>query len=280
MTAVLLECCFINNPVDMARFNTQQMAQAIAESIREVFPLSGDGGSTGCLPAYPGTSLRVGSRGESVRLMQRCLNLVAARHPSIARLNEDGVFGPLTQASVMTFQRIFGLTADGIVGPITWDRISREAQSGGGGLPAYPGTALRVGSSGESVRRIQRCLNNIAIRHPSIPRLNEDGVFGPLTQASVKTFQRIFGLTADGVVGPITWERIARECSGTTSTSSPVNTSARIDNASMSLSSEFTIQDETPDEDMDEIEQEEQVIQEEPLEAPGLSHLLILDDEL
>jgi len=251
------------------------MAQAIAESIREVFPLSGGGGSTGCLPAYPGTLLRVGSRGESVRLMQRCLNLVAARHPSIARLNEDGVFGPLTQASVMTFQRIFGLTVDGIVGPITWDRISREAQSGGSGLPAYPGTALRVGSSGESVRQIQRCLNNIATRHPSISRLNEDGVFGPLTQASVKTFQRIFGLTVDGVVGPITWDRISRECSGTISTSTP-----RIDSIAMSLSNETTMLDETLDKGLDEIEQEIQMNQEEPLEVIGLSHLLILNDEL
>ncbi len=32
-----------------------------------------------------------------------------------------------------------------------------------------------------------------------------DGYFGPLTQASVKAFQRDHGLTQDGIVGPYTW---------------------------------------------------------------------------
>jgi len=288
MPAVLLECAFINNPIDMSRFNTQQMAMAIAESVRELYPITG--GSTGCLPAYPGTALRLGARGESVRLVQRCLNLVAARQPGISRLSEDGVFGPLTQASIIAFQRIFGLTADGVVGPITWDRISREAQSGISGLPPYPGTALRVGSSGESVRRIQRCLNNVATRHPSIQRLNEDGVFGPLTQASVMAFQRIFGLTADGVVGPITWDRLSRECSGTTSTNT--HTSATISARTFTDISEDTSQIDNPlmavgfgtNDTVLEVEQEE-VQEDELLEAnqdcenPSetcISHLLIL----
>jgi peptidoglycan hydrolase-like protein with peptidoglycan-binding domain len=215
MPAVLVEMAFINNPSDIARFNVNTMAQAIAEGIREAVPLGGGGGGTaGGLPPYPGTLLRVGSVGESVRQVQRCLNRVATRHPSIGTLTEDGIFGPRTLNSVTTFQRIFGLTADGIVGPITWDRLSREcaASSGAGGLPPYPGTPLRVGSTGESVRQVQRCLNRVAARHPSINRLVEDGVFGPRTLESVTTFQRIFGLAADGVVGPITWDRLSREC--------------------------------------------------------------------
>ena len=124
MPAVLLECAFINNPTDMARFDTNRIAQAIAESVREVFPLSG-GGNSG-LPPYPGTLLRSGSRGESVRQIQHCLNRVAQRQPSIGILAEDGIYGPRTQASVMTFQRIFGLNPDGIVGPLTWARLSQE----------------------------------------------------------------------------------------------------------------------------------------------------------
>jgi len=37
--AVLLECAFINNPRDMERFSFSAMAQAIADSVCEIFPL-------------------------------------------------------------------------------------------------------------------------------------------------------------------------------------------------------------------------------------------------
>ncbi|MCL2399103.1 MAG: N-acetylmuramoyl-L-alanine amidase [Defluviitaleaceae bacterium] len=209
MPAVLVEVAFINNPEDMARLDVGRVSLAIAEGIREAFPISSGG-----LPPYPGTALRIGARGESVRQIQRCLNNISARQPSIQRLVEDGNFGPRTLDAITTFQRIFGLIPDGIVGPLTWAAISRECSGGSnvGGLPPYPGVALRIGDRGESVRQVQRCLNNISARQPSIQRLVEDGIFGPRTLDAVTTFQRIFGLVPDGVVGPITWGRLTQEC--------------------------------------------------------------------
>lgn len=121
MPAVLVECAFINNPADMARFDVNNVAMAVAEGIRETFPIGGSG-----LPPYPGILLRIGSRGESVRQVQRCLNNVSARQPSIQWLVEDGVFGPKTLAAVIAFQEIFGLVSDGIIGPITWGRLRQE----------------------------------------------------------------------------------------------------------------------------------------------------------
>ena len=48
---------------------------------------------------------------------------------------------------------------------------------------SYPGTALREGSTGNSVRVIQAQLNRIANDYPSIGKVNVDGVFGATTRA-------------------------------------------------------------------------------------------------
>ena len=126
MPAVLLEVAFLNNPQDMARLDVNTAANAIAEGIRQSFPLSGGGtgGGTdrntsvtasggGIMPLYPGIVLRQNMRGESVRQVQRCLNRVAGREKALGRLAEDGAFGPLTLCAVTTFQRLFDLVPDG-----------------------------------------------------------------------------------------------------------------------------------------------------------------------
>ncbi|MCL2856297.1 MAG: peptidoglycan-binding protein [Oscillospiraceae bacterium] len=77
------------------------------------------------LPPYPGALLRVGSTGESVKLMQSYLNAIRQTYPSIPALEVDGIFGPRTQQAVIEFQRLFGLAADGIIGPLTWEAITR-----------------------------------------------------------------------------------------------------------------------------------------------------------
>ena len=36
----------------------------------------------------------------------------------------DGIFGPLTETAVKIFQKVRGLVPDGIVGPVTWSKLS------------------------------------------------------------------------------------------------------------------------------------------------------------
>ena len=81
MPAVLLECAFINNPEEMAHFNIDEEATAIAESIRDVFPLNGSS-NEGALPAFSGGALQLGSKGDSVWQVQHCLNRVACVSPT------------------------------------------------------------------------------------------------------------------------------------------------------------------------------------------------------
>ncbi len=74
---------------------------------------------------------------------------------------------------------------------------------------SYPGTPLRLGSSGQEVRTIQTQLNRISRDYPLIPKINSvDGVFGTETQEAVQQFQQIFNLTPDGIIGKATWYRI------------------------------------------------------------------------
>ena len=78
-------------------------------------------------------------------------------------------------------------------------------------MSSYPGTPLRNGSTGPNVVTLQVALNRISQNYPAIPKIpTADGIFGSRTQAAVTAFQRIFGLTPDGIVGPATWYEIVR----------------------------------------------------------------------
>jgi len=80
---------------------------------------------------------------------------------------------------------------------------------------SYPGTPLRRGSTGADVVVVQVSLNRISQNYPAIPKVPAvDGIYGSRTEASVRAFQEIFGLTPDGVVGPATWYELVRLYTG------------------------------------------------------------------
>lgn len=67
-------------------------------------------------PAIPPT-LRYGSRG--------ALGADVMRLQTLLRIGADGVFGSITLAAVEAFQTAHGLKADGIVGPMTWAKLTQ-----------------------------------------------------------------------------------------------------------------------------------------------------------
>ena len=73
-------------------------------------------------------------------------------------------------------------------------------------ISSYPGTPLRLGSTGLDVQTIQTYLNRIRRNYPAIPAITDpEGTFGESTRAAVEKFQSIFILNADGIVGKVTW---------------------------------------------------------------------------
>jgi len=67
-------------------------------------------------------TIRQGSIGPDVMVAQAQLNIA---FPQAKALVVDGVFGPLTRARVLEFQRNRRLSADAVVGPITWGALGQ-----------------------------------------------------------------------------------------------------------------------------------------------------------
>jgi len=79
-----------------------------------------------------------------------------------------------------------------------------------GNPESYPGSPLSLGSTGSAVRTIQSQLNRISNNYPLIEKVAVNGVFDEATQNAVRTFQQIFHLPQDGIVGKGTWYEISR----------------------------------------------------------------------
>ena len=62
----------------------------------------------------------------------------------------DGHFGPKSEKATVAYQIAHGLTADGVVGPLTW-----AALPDGGPMPT-----LQQGSTGAVVKSLQQVLSN------------------------------------------------------------------------------------------------------------------------
>jgi peptidoglycan hydrolase-like protein with peptidoglycan-binding domain len=133
-----------------------------------------------------------GSSGPPIRTLQYLLR--AHGHAVVP----DGAFGPDTQTAVKAFQASCGLAADGIVGPPTWAALV---------------VLVRKGSQGDAVKGVQEefQFRNLSGDPSNGPQV--DGIFGTVTDGSVRGFQQALSLDipsvkVDGIVGPLTWQAL------------------------------------------------------------------------
>lgn len=171
------------------------------------------------VPNVPPTNvLKYGSHGEEVRLAQYLLSAISAFYNNVLPTEVTGCFGDETLNSVSSFQQAFGLNVDGIIGKDTWKKLIEIYKSiepyiltSSGKFIKYPGYLIKYGARGEEVRLIQTWLEGLSKVYSFIPSVDVDGIFGSKTLESVIMFQTWAGLVADGIVGPVTWDRLYEE---------------------------------------------------------------------
>ncbi len=188
-------------------------------SVKRLAELNSEGETLLGTPLQFERVLASGDSGGRVRILQYFLAVLSGFNAQIPPVQIDGQFGPATQSAVTAAQRLFGLPQTGIVDKTTWERLSDETATlldrvdpadFSAGIQPYPGFVLTQGMRNEFVSVLQNYLIRIASVYPDLPSTSITGYFGPATKAAVTAFQRKFGLTADGVVGPETWRELLR----------------------------------------------------------------------
>ena len=166
------------------------------------------------------TELSEGMSGIPVRTVQYYLSIIAYFNQNLAPVPLNGIFDSQTVDAVSRFQEYYGLPVTGIVDTATWNTITRIYTETVAALPPdyagqnaklYPGYFLTPGTRNQNVTDLQTYLSFIGQNIGEIPPPAITGYYGEQTENAVRAFQRLFGVTESGSVGPVTWYLIARE---------------------------------------------------------------------
>lgn len=148
-------------------------------------------------------ALKKGATGTRVTALQEKLKQLGYYTGKV-----DGDYGDGTVSAVKAFQSRNGLKADGVAGEATMKLLeSGNAKKAPTPTPKPTPTptssALRLGSSGSKVKTMQQKLKNLGYYTGSV-----DGQFGEGTEKALKAFQKANGLSADGVAGTATLNKL------------------------------------------------------------------------
>ncbi|MDZ5782812.1 C40 family peptidase [Marinococcus luteus] len=169
-------------------------------------------------------TLKVGHRNSDVKELQEYLQSEGFHTGAI-----DGVFGPVTAGSLKSFQRAKSIGVDGVAGPITFSKMNLGGSSSSSTVSSNSSASssssvssrLRQGDRGSEVSSLQSTLKSKGFYNSAV-----DGVFGPVTDAAVKDFQRTAGIGVDGVVGPVTRKALSSNVTASSGSSSSSSSSS------------------------------------------------------
>lgn len=143
--------------------------------------------------------IKKGSKGNFVRIAQEKL---LAKGYVLPKFGADGDFGSETEEAIKQLQRDVHIDVDGIVGKDTWDALNSIFVKP---VVSYPGYLIRKGQQSEIVRKVQARLIELGY---SCGNCGADSIFGNGTYNAVVAFQKANGLSADGIVGPLTFAKL------------------------------------------------------------------------
>ncbi|MBQ8202213.1 MAG: peptidoglycan-binding protein [Clostridia bacterium] len=86
-----------------------------------------------------------------------------------------------------------------------WGVLTQVNMEDASPCATLPTAILRRGDRGSDVKELQRNLRSLGYD------LEIDGIFGPMTECCVRSFQGTHGLAQDGIVGPMTWAALGGE---------------------------------------------------------------------
>ncbi|MBO5101196.1 MAG: peptidoglycan-binding protein [Clostridia bacterium] len=197
---------------------TWNRIQAIYNAVKKLYTVSSEGLTVEDITSRYTGELSSGATGDGVLTIQYYLSYIALFVQSVLSAGFDGSFGPITEASVRSFQKTYGLPETGAVNRETFNKIESVYQSFiaeidyefySGRILPFPGRILRPGTEGNDVRALQEYLNFIAESYPEIPKVNVDGIFGSATAEQVRVFKEIFNLTGEpDRVSAATWNAV------------------------------------------------------------------------
>lgn len=144
--------------------------------------------------------IKKGSKGNFVRMAQEKL---LQKGYSLPKFGPDGQYGDETKVAIEKIQRDAGISVDGICGNDTWAVLNSDFTRPEG--IEYPGYLIKKGQQGEMVRVIQERLIELGY---SCGSCGADSIFGRSTFNAICVFQKDNGLSADGICGPLTWEKL------------------------------------------------------------------------
>jgi N-acetylmuramoyl-L-alanine amidase len=146
--------------------------------------------------------LRLGDSGPVVTMLRALLVRAAALDPQVPLPDPDpSLFDQHLDRAVRAFQQDRGLVADGVVGRQT------ALQLDGARWRLGDRVLLLTASHwmrGDDVSALQERMVVLGVHAGPV-----DGIFGPITEASLRELQRGLGLPPDGICGPPTFDALA-----------------------------------------------------------------------
>ena len=190
----------------------------IYNAVKKLYAINSEGLSVSELDTSYESELKLGDSSRNVYVLQYYLAYISLFYPTVTAPATDGDFGQGTDDAVRSYQKTFGIEANGIIDEVTWDSIQNTYYeilsrfpydySSGVILP-YPGRILRIGVDGNDVRALQEYLNYISNTYTEIPKVSVDGIYGPSTASAVNAFVNTFNLpNSNGRVNAQVWNSI------------------------------------------------------------------------